>query len=96
MATHDLKCWPEFFDAIADGRKTFEVRKNDRGFQAGDRLVLRKYTPSGPFGPTYLTSNDYAVAPDRAAAVEVEVTYVLSGHGIEAGYVVMAIRPESA
>lgn len=26
--THDLKCWPEFFAATANGSKTFEVRKN--------------------------------------------------------------------
>jgi hypothetical protein len=42
MTTHELKCWPEMFDAVAEGRKTFDVRKNDRGYQTGDRLVLRK------------------------------------------------------
>ena len=34
--THDLKTWPEFFDAILDGRKTFEVRDTrDRDFAVG-------------------------------------------------------------
>lgn len=43
---HELKVWPSYFARIADGSKTFEIRKNDRGFQAGDVLVLREWDPS--------------------------------------------------
>lgn len=42
---HDLKIWPQFFDALASGTKTFEVRKNDRDFRAGDLLRLREWDP---------------------------------------------------
>ena len=42
---HELKTWPEFYQAIVDGRKTFEVRKNDRGFAEGDTLYLREFDP---------------------------------------------------
>jgi hypothetical protein len=45
-ATHELKTWPDFFQAIIDGRKNFEVRYDDRGFQAGDRVVLREWDPN--------------------------------------------------
>lgn len=45
MTVHDLKCWPEFYEDIRDGRKTFEVRVNDRGFAVGDILRLREYRP---------------------------------------------------
>lgn len=48
MTEHVLKTWPEFFRAIVDGKKTFEVRKNDRGFQTGDVLHLREFDPKPP------------------------------------------------
>lgn len=44
---HELKTWPTYFERIADGSKTFEIRRNDRGYQAGDTLRLREYDPSG-------------------------------------------------
>lgn len=33
---HELKILKPFADAISRGEKTFEVRKNDRNFEAGD------------------------------------------------------------
>ena len=42
---HELKIEPQFFEAVLDGRKTFEIRRNDRGFQAGDTVTLMEYTP---------------------------------------------------
>lgn len=43
MAIHALKVVAPYFDALADGSKTFEVRRNDRGFQKGDTLVLQEW-----------------------------------------------------
>jgi ASC-1-like (ASCH) protein len=40
---HQLKTLPEYYHAINTGRKTFEVRKNDRDFQIGDILILKEY-----------------------------------------------------
>lgn len=49
---HNLKIAPSFFAAVADGRKTFEIRHNDRGFQAGDTVNLLEFDASkrGPLG----------------------------------------------
>ena len=81
--THDLKCWPPFFQAISDGDKTFEVRKNDRGFQKGDHLILREWNPTYNYGSGAYTGQQ----------LDKIVTYVLQGgaFGIEPAYCVMGL-----
>jgi hypothetical protein len=44
--THALKTWPEYFSAIEQGTKTFELRKDDRPFQIGDKLLLQEWEPA--------------------------------------------------
>jgi hypothetical protein len=40
---HNLKTHPEPFNAVCNGVKTHEVRKNDRGFKVGDILHLHEW-----------------------------------------------------
>lgn len=47
MKAHILKTDPDVFDQILDGSKTFEIRKNDRSYEVGDYLVLRKTLHNG-------------------------------------------------
>ena len=42
---HKLKTWPMFFQAVLEGSKPFELRKNDRHFNVGDILILEEYDP---------------------------------------------------
>lgn len=42
---HALKEWPEHFADVIDGRKTYEVRDNDRDFLMGDMLALNEFDP---------------------------------------------------
>lgn len=42
---HDLKTWPEPFNLVLGGIKTFELRVDDRGFAVGDLLRLCEYEP---------------------------------------------------
>ena len=41
----EKKVWPEYFQAIFDGKKTFELRLNDFEIEEGDVLVLREWDP---------------------------------------------------
>jgi hypothetical protein len=87
---HHLKVMAQYYDAVSEGTKTFEVRKDDRGFQKGDVLVLHRFTleelnqlEAGELWP---------LRP--VPKMRVEVTYILTGgqFGIEPGYVVLGIR----
>lgn len=39
---HQLKTDPDVFDEVIAGTKCFEIRQNDRNYQVGDTLTLRK------------------------------------------------------
>lgn len=43
MAKHELKILPEYLEAVVDGSKTFEIRKNDRNFSVGDTICLNEF-----------------------------------------------------
>lgn len=40
---HELKIMPEFYEAVAWSNKSFEIRKDDRGYKCGDTLLLREW-----------------------------------------------------
>jgi len=42
---HHLKSWPQYFRPITEGRRTHELRRNDRGFKVGDFIVLEEFDP---------------------------------------------------
>jgi ASC-1-like (ASCH) protein len=46
MTTHKLKCWPKYYEAVIFGKKTFEVRLNDRGFSVDDSVILNEWSPT--------------------------------------------------
>lgn len=40
---HELKILTEYLDAIDEGCKSFEIRKNDRDYKVGNFLLLKEY-----------------------------------------------------
>ena len=84
---HKLKTLARYWEAISEGRKTFEVRKNDRAFQTGDILILEKWDNEGRI---YETEPGKSFTPKT---IRKRVTYLLQGgqFGIEAGYCVLGL-----
>lgn len=73
---HELPINSELCSVVLNGEKTFDVRMNDREFQKGDRI-------------RYMAIR----TPNKEIEKRLyEVTYVLSGVGIEKDYVVFGIK----
>ena len=90
--THTIKIKASYATAISEGRKNFEIRKNDRGYNAGDIvhfIVISDWAYEA--GPPYTSPGTYLDHPLNAMAFE--ITYVYSGPWIEKDYVVFGIRP---
>lgn len=79
---HDLKAWPVFFNPLLLGEKTFEIRKNDRGFAIDDILVISEWDPERKKEMSGFTGRQLVR----------RVTYVTDfPPGIREGYVVMGL-----
>lgn len=75
---HELKTVNPYFQHMWDRRKSFEVRKNDRNFKVGDKLLLREYEPE---------SDTYS---DRE--IEIKINYILDDPDYcKEGYVILQL-----
>ena len=78
MAVHFLKCWPFPFEKAWDGKKTHEVRHNDRDFAIGDILRLREYDPN--------------TKQESGRVLDAKVTDITTGFGLPPELCVMSIQ----
>ena len=80
---HQLKIKQCYLIHILEGRKAFEVRKNDRDFQAGDTI---RFLP--------IADVDYSVYATFPHVPDYRIDYVLSDFcGLQQGYVVLGLAP---
>lgn len=77
--THTLKLEECFCEAVVTGKKSFEIRKNDRGFQPGDTIEFIPVS-NGHTAIHVISNHRY------------RITYVLSGWGLKNGYVALGIE----
>lgn len=76
---HQLKQAFNYFEDVTSGRKTFEVRKNDRDFKAGDFLGLNELNTDGK---------------ETGRFALFRISYVLDApEYCKEGYVVLGIQP---
>jgi len=76
---HVLKIWPEFYREHAMGTRRFEIRKNDRGYDVGDLVVLQPYDP---------TNNAYLPGPELTYRIT-----TVSNFQQRLDYVVLGLEP---
>jgi hypothetical protein len=89
---HELKTWPEAFEAVRRGEKTHEARRADRPFAVGDVLRLREWRPDHPelcqWDATPGLTGSYT-----GRVLDVEVTHITRGmYGLPSGIAIMSIR----
>lgn len=85
--THTLNTDHEVFDATTKGLKTYEIRKDDRGYKVGDELWLKETVATGA------EMADGAPLEYTGRVMAVEVTHILRGpiYGLVDGWVIMSI-----
>lgn len=80
---HQIKIKQCYLLHILEGRKTFEIRKNDRNYQVGDII---KFLPI-----EQEENNIYGFYPP---VPKYEITYILSDFvGLQKDYVCLSIKP---
>lgn len=78
MKVHELKVFKKYVHPLIMGDKTFEIRKNDRGFQKGDILHMKEIENG---------SKEYT-----GFEMFLKVIYIHQGLGLEDGYVCMSVK----
>jgi len=74
---HELKTIQPYFNAVQNGLKPFELRKNDRNFKKGDTLLLREWSNKDGYSGNFILKT---------------ITYVLKDYiGIEEGYCILGL-----
>lgn len=77
---HELKIYPNYFRDVETGRKTFEVRKNDRPYREGDYVALNEYENGKYTGRFILAQIVYMLADE---------------HYVKKGYCILGIAPRN-
>lgn len=86
----ELKTDPEVFQAAWDGRKTFEIRFNDRDFQVGDSLYLLETQHTGE----EMRAGAPLVYTGRTQMKV--VSHVLTGYGLAPGWCCLSFEAHQA
>lgn len=76
--THELKILPKYYSEIMQGKKSFEIRKNDRDFKEQDVVILKEFA-DGDYTGKY---------------IKAIIDYIYNGenYGLEKGYCIFSMR----
>lgn len=92
MKIHELKILPQYFNAVVSNKKTFELRKDDRGFQVGDILMLKEFNLQEKY-----ETIDGAETYFSGKKVLRQISYILKDEsesmGLSKDYAILGIKP---
>ena len=92
MTEHLLKLNHKYYDAVANGIKTFEIRENDRDYRVGDTLILRRCDDNGEC-PRH---GDFELGMNVYDEITTYISYILTHEdfleGVPDGYIAMSIK----
>lgn len=89
MKLHELKILHEYLVDIDLGKKTFELRKNDRDYQVGDLIRFIDVREDDS------TANKNQIEPNIDENTLYRITYVLKDvekYGLDRDYCILAIK----
>lgn len=80
---HKLKIKAKYAVAVWSGRKTFEIRKNDRNYKVGDTIVFQIFDGNN----TDIT--------EKFGLPKYVISYIFNGgeYGLDKDYCVFSMRP---
>lgn len=74
---HEIKLAAMYYEDVASGKKSFELRKNDRGYKVGDSLKMLEFKDGVQTGRT----------------IDADIIYMLEEYtGLTEGYCILGIR----
>lgn len=74
---HEIKLAASYYEDVANGRKCFELRKNNRGYKVGDGLKMLEYKDGRYTG----------------RKIEADIVYIMEEYsGLEEGYCILGIE----
>ncbi len=78
---HEVKLAAMYYDDVKDGKKTFELKKNDRNYKEGDKLHMLEFKDGRHTGRT----------------ISADIVYLLEEYtGLTEGYCILGIRVTAA
>ncbi|WP_394178452.1 DUF3850 domain-containing protein [Marinomonas posidonica] len=81
MQAHQLKIHQDFWNDLVEGKKTAEIRRNDRDYKVGDILLIKAF-PVDAEGYQHETDSEVRI-----------ITHITEGgqYGIEKGYCLLSM-----
>ena len=74
---HEIKIVASYYEDVVSGKKSFELRKNDRGYKQGDSLKMLEFKDGKHTGRT----------------IDADIIYMLEDYtGLTEGYCILGIR----